>query len=145
MSANRRPYRTKASAGPSLLDRINPNAAGIDCGANTQYVAVAPNRDPMPVRAFQTFTADLHRVADWLTACGVTTVAMESTGVYWISALRDSRGPGARGHPCQDPGAAAYDAHHRLRVLRRLRQRAASLGFSLLNRETGELLDAPVS
>jgi hypothetical protein len=45
----------------------------------------------------------------------------------------------------QDPGAAAYDAQHRLRVLRRLRQRAASLGFSLLNRETGELLDAPVS
>jgi transposase len=45
----------------------------------------------------------------------------------------------------QDPGAAAYDAHHRLGVLRRLRQRAASLRFSLLNRETGELLDAPVS
>jgi transposase len=45
----------------------------------------------------------------------------------------------------QDPGAAAYDAQHRLHVLRRLRQRAASFGFSLLNRETGELLDAPVS
>jgi len=45
----------------------------------------------------------------------------------------------------QDPGAAAYDAHHRLRALHRLRQRAATLGFSLLNRETGELLDATVS
>jgi transposase len=84
VSPNRRPHRTKASAGPSLLDRINPNAAGIDCGADTHYVAVAPDRDPMPVRAFQAFTADLHRLADWLTACGVTTVAMESTGVYWI-------------------------------------------------------------
>ena len=84
VSPNRRPHRTKASAGPTLLDRINPNAAGIDCGADTHYVAVPPDRDPMPVRAFQAFTADLHRLADWLTACGVTTVAMESTGVYWI-------------------------------------------------------------
>jgi transposase len=84
MSPHRRPHRTKPSIGPSLLDRINPNAAGIDCGADSHYVAVAPDRDPMPVRAFQAFTTDLHRVADWLTACGVTTVAMESTGVYWI-------------------------------------------------------------
>jgi len=45
----------------------------------------------------------------------------------------------------QDPGAAAYDAHHRVRVLRRLRQRAANLGFALLNRETGEVLEGAVS
>jgi len=63
---------------------MNPNAAGIDCGAAAHYVAVPPDRDPTPVRAFQSFTADLHRLADWLTACGVTSVAMESTGVYWI-------------------------------------------------------------
>jgi transposase len=72
------------AAGPALLERMNPNAAGIDCGSATHYVAVPTDRDPTPVRAFQTFTADLHRLADWLTACGVTTVAMESTGVYWI-------------------------------------------------------------
>jgi len=81
---NRRPPWKKPAAGPSLLERMNPNAAGIDCGSDTHYVAVPADRDPTPVRAFQTFTADLHRLADWLTACGVTTVAMESTGVYWI-------------------------------------------------------------
>lgn len=69
---------------PALLQRINPNAAGIDCGAETHHVAVPPGRDPTSVQAFATFTADLHRLADWLVACGVTTVAMESTGVYWI-------------------------------------------------------------
>jgi transposase len=80
----RRPWKQPASASPSLLERINPNAAGIDCGSAAHYVAVPADRDPTPVRAFPTFTADLHRLADWLTACGVTTVAMESTGVYWI-------------------------------------------------------------
>ena len=79
---HRQPPRPSASA--TLLERINPNAAGIDCGAATHYVAVPPDRDPRPVQAFPTFTADLHRLADWLVACGVTTVAMESTGVYWI-------------------------------------------------------------
>lgn len=67
-----------------LLEQVNANAAGIDCGAREHYVAVPPDRDPCPVRAFKTFTADLHRLADWLIACGVTTVAMEATGVYWI-------------------------------------------------------------
>jgi transposase len=67
-----------------LLQRIQPHAAGIDCGAQEHYVAVPPERDPQPVQAFRTFTADLKRLADWLVQCGVTTVAMESTGVYWI-------------------------------------------------------------
>jgi len=80
----RRPWKQPAAAGPSLLERINPNAAGIDCGSAAHYVAVPADRDLTPVRAFPTFTTDLHRLADWLTACGVTTVAMESTGVYWI-------------------------------------------------------------
>ena len=68
----------------SLLERIQPDAAGIDCGQNSHFVAVPPERDPQPVREFRTFTADLHRLADWLVQCGVKTVAMESTGVFWI-------------------------------------------------------------
>lgn len=69
---------------PSMLDRINLNAAGVDCGSAEHFVAVPPDRDPTPVRSFKTFTDDLHRLADWLTTCGVTSVAMEATGVYWI-------------------------------------------------------------
>ena len=68
----------------SLLERIQPDAAGIDCGQNSHFVAVPPERDPQPVHEFRTFTADLHRLADWLVQCGVKTVAMESTGVFWI-------------------------------------------------------------
>lgn len=69
---------------PSLLERVNPNAAGIDCGLAEHYVAVPCDRDPEPVRSFKTFTEDLHRLADWLVGCGIKTVAMEATGVYWI-------------------------------------------------------------
>ncbi len=69
---------------PSLLKRINRNAAGIDCGSEAHYVAVPPERDAESVRSFRTFTADLHRLADWLGDCKIKTVAMESTGVYWI-------------------------------------------------------------
>ena len=68
----------------SLLERIQPDAAGVDCGQNSHFVAVPPERDPQPVREFRTFTADLYRLADWLKQCEVKTVAMESTGVYWI-------------------------------------------------------------
>jgi len=66
------------------LQRINPDAAGIDCGATTHVVAVPPDRDADPVQSFRTFTTDLHRLADWLVACRVTSVALESTGVFWI-------------------------------------------------------------
>jgi transposase len=69
---------------PSLLERIQPNAAGIDCGERSHFVAVPVERDPQPVREFRTFTADLEHLADWLTQCRIKTVAMESTGVYWI-------------------------------------------------------------
>jgi transposase len=69
---------------PAVLDRINPNVAGIDCGSAEHYVAVPPDRSPSPVQSFTTFTSDLLRLADWLVACGVTSVAMEATGVYWI-------------------------------------------------------------
>ena len=66
------------------LSQINTNAAGIDIGAEEFYVAVGKDRDAESVRTFPTFTADIHRLADWLTQCKVETVAMESTGVYWI-------------------------------------------------------------
>jgi len=61
------------------------NAAGIDIGAREIYVAVQPaDRDAQPVRKYETFTGDLNEMAEWLIRCGITTAAMESTGVYWI-------------------------------------------------------------
>ena len=66
------------------LEVIHPHAAGIDVGNSSHYVAVRPDRDEEPVRKFDCFTADLHRLADWLKSCRVKTVAMQSTGVYWI-------------------------------------------------------------
>jgi len=66
------------------LEQINLNAAGIDIGSMEVYVAVPPDRDKESVRSFPTFTADLERLADWLKACQIDTVAMESTGIYWI-------------------------------------------------------------
>lgn len=80
---SRRPS-AKPRTSPAALDHINPNAAGLDCGAAEHVVAVPPDRDPMPVQTFETFTGDLHRLADWFTACRITHVAMEATGVYWI-------------------------------------------------------------
>jgi transposase len=84
MRRNRRRVRLNRPSSPSLLENINPNAAGIDCGSAEHYVAVAPERDPNPIRCFKTFTADLHQLADWVCACGVATIAIEATGVYWI-------------------------------------------------------------
>jgi len=63
---------------------MRPDAAGIDIGATEIFVAVPPDRVDENVRSFPTFTQDLYALADWLKQCGVTTVAMESTGVYWI-------------------------------------------------------------
>src|SRR6266566_3916159 len=63
---------------------VHPDAAAIDIGATVHVAAVGPARDPEPVRSFGTFTGDLHRLADWLALCGIKTVVMESTGVYWI-------------------------------------------------------------
>ena len=67
------------------LSAINLNAAGIDVGAESHWVAIPGDRDEKPAREFGAFTADLYRLADWLEACGVETVVMESTGVYWIN------------------------------------------------------------
>ena len=84
MKHNHRRRPSKPRVSPSVLERINLNVAGIDCGSAEHFVAVPPDRDPTPVRSFPTFTSDLHRLADWLTTCRVTSVAMEATGVYWI-------------------------------------------------------------
>jgi transposase len=67
------------------LPFIEPDAAGIDIGATEIYVAVPEERDKRSVRKFATFTEELHRLADWLIACSIKTVAIESTGVYWIA------------------------------------------------------------
>ncbi len=69
---------------PAELSRVNLNSAGIDVGAGSHFVAVPEDRWEQSVREFEAFTAELYRLADWLAECGVETVAMESTGVYWI-------------------------------------------------------------
>ena len=69
---------------PAELSQLNLNAAGIDVGAISHFVAVPADRAEPPVREFAGFTADLYRLAEWLAECGVETVVIESTGVYWI-------------------------------------------------------------
>ena len=66
------------------LGLVHPHAAGLDIGAAEIWAAVPPDRDQPSVRPFGTFTPDLQALAAWLAACGVTSVAMESTGIYWI-------------------------------------------------------------
>lgn len=73
----------KVKATPPLTT-INPDAAGIDVGSSEIYVCVPSDRDPEFVRHFTTFTSDLHEIVRWLQACRISTVAMESTGIYWI-------------------------------------------------------------
>jgi transposase len=98
--AKRGDSRRRARKREAIENRpvLEPNAAGIDIGAREVYVAVPPDRDEQPVRIFDTFTADLHELANWLTACGITTVAMESTGVYWIPVYEILEAHGIR--PC---------------------------------------------
>jgi transposase len=76
------------------LPVLNLDASGIDIGATEIYVAVPADRDPESVRMFATFTQDLNQLADWLQQCKIRTVAMESTGVYWIPLMQilESRG-----------------------------------------------------
>jgi transposase len=69
---------------PDLRPCVNPNAAGLDIGSEEIWACVPEDRDAEPVRPFGTFTPDLYALADWLAACRIETVAMESTGVYWI-------------------------------------------------------------
>jgi transposase len=77
--------KTKHKTRHVLDTRVHPDAAGIDLGAEELVAAVPADRDARPVRTFGTFTTDLHALRDWLVARGITTVAMESTGNYWIA------------------------------------------------------------
>jgi transposase len=76
--------RSKKASLPPHLRHININAAGIDIGSNSHFVSVPEDRDEHSVREFKSFTRDLHELAVWLKKCGIETVAMESTGVYWV-------------------------------------------------------------
>lgn len=76
--------RTTKSVAEQTLPILNVNAAGLDIGSAEIWVAVPADRDPQPVRAFGTFTPDLHALAAWLKQCHIETVALESPGVYWI-------------------------------------------------------------
>jgi transposase len=76
--------KTLKKRNPSIAGEVKPNAAGIDIGAYEIYVAVPEGRDKENVRSFSTFTDDLKAMSRWLKACRIQSVAMESTGVYWI-------------------------------------------------------------
>ena len=84
-------HRKKSKANRSkstnfqALPVINPDAAGIDVGAKEHLVAEPCDRDTQPIRTFQAFTPELHELAGWLKRCGIKSVALESTGIYWIS------------------------------------------------------------
>jgi hypothetical protein len=71
----------------SRMSIVRSHAAGVDIGAKFHVVAVPPDADAEPVRTFQSFTGDLHRMSDWLKTCHITTVAMESTSIYWLPAF----------------------------------------------------------
>jgi transposase len=84
MMVKKKKQRKKREPGNATLPQINPDAAGIDIGATEHWVAVPADRDEKPARRFGAFTSDLYALADWLKACRIKTVGMESTGVYWI-------------------------------------------------------------
>src|ERR1700687_4101420 len=79
--------QTKRSRKSRDFSTVHPAAAAIDIGATIHVAAVGPDCDKEPVRTFRTFTGDLERLADWFARCGIKTIAMESTGVYWIPAF----------------------------------------------------------
>jgi transposase len=89
MSRKAQNQQERRSARPKVdwkaLEVVHPDAAGIDIGGSEHWVAISPDRDEHPVRCFDCFTADLEQMADWLKARGVRSVAMQSTGVYWIA------------------------------------------------------------
>jgi hypothetical protein len=82
--AKKQKHHPKKIVRLDALKQINFHAAGIDVGDSEMYVAVPEDRDQQFVRVFGTFTRDLVSIAQWLLQCNITTVAMESTGVYWI-------------------------------------------------------------
>lgn len=90
--SKQRPKGTQDQSAQKKLDWkawevVHPDAAGIDMGGRQHWVAISPERDPQPVRCFGCFTADLKEMAQWLVGKGVRTVALQSTGVYWMPVL----------------------------------------------------------
>ena len=83
-----RKRRKQSKANNAVLPVMRPDAAGVDIGATEIFVAVPGDRAAENVRSFPTFPQDLYALADWLEECRVKTVAMESTGVYWIPLLQ---------------------------------------------------------
>jgi transposase len=83
--AQRREMMRKMQSEDLNLEVVHPLAAGIDIGNESHYVAVPPSLDPQPVRCFGCTTTELRKMAEWLTQCGIRTVALQSTGVYWIA------------------------------------------------------------
>ena len=83
---------------------INPHAADLDIGSEELWACVPEDRDAEPVRRFGTFTPDLYALAEWLAACQIETVAMESTGVYWIPVYEILEARGFRVHLVGSPG-----------------------------------------
>lgn len=81
----RRKLAHKVAGSDPGLSIVHPHAAGIDVGNGSHFVAVPPDRDENPVREFGCWTAALQQMAQWLVACRIDTVAMQSTGVYWIA------------------------------------------------------------
>lgn len=80
--------RRRGKSLPKTLEVLNPHAAGIDVGSTHHYVSVPEDRDRDAVRRFGCFTPDLDAMASWLKTCGITSVVMEATGVYWIPVFR---------------------------------------------------------
>src|SRR5512143_326355 len=81
----RRELGRRIAAADAGLAVVHPDAAGIDIGNQSHFVAIPPDRDPVPIREFGAWTAALQELAQWLTAHGIRTVALQATGVYWIA------------------------------------------------------------
>jgi len=86
-AASKRKESVQKNVDWKALEIVHPDAAGIDVGGSEHWVAISPDRDPEPVRWFGCFTADLREMAGWLVEKGVRSVAMQSTGVYWMPVL----------------------------------------------------------
>jgi transposase len=91
--ASKKPKK-KSTSTATPLTPLNRRAAGVDIGSRFHVVAVPADLDAEPVRSFQSFTGDLYRLADWLVGLGITTVAMESTGIYWVPVFEILEGRG---------------------------------------------------
>ena len=83
----RRKLQRQLNAEEPELEVVHRDAAGIDVGNQSHFVAIPPDRDPEPVREFGSWTADLLKMASWLKERGIRTAVMQSTGVYWIAVL----------------------------------------------------------